>query len=106
LFGIAKEAKDLNGPSEWSWTDINADLSGIEFAERLLAGSLSLKVIQRDFKSVNALADPVGLEEKVSKGAFEQKYKSVGSPEVNKELERIQVRVKTHIDRTFGSQKR
>lgn len=105
-FGIAKEAMDLNGPSGWSWTDLNADLSGIEFAERLRAGKTTLKAIQSDFKAADALADPAGLEDTLAKAAFEKKYQAVGSPEMHKELDRIQARVKAHFDRVMNFPKR
>jgi uncharacterized protein YfiM (DUF2279 family) len=105
-FGIAKETLDMNGASGWSWADIGADLSGIEFARRLRSGDISVKTIHKHFKASNAMADPIGLEDKVTPDVFKRRYKAIGSPEMNREIAKIQERVKTHFDKVTGSRGR
>ncbi len=47
--GLAKEIADSRTPSGFSYRDLAADLAGIEFARRLLAGSLTLPEVASRF---------------------------------------------------------
>ena len=98
MAGLAKEGKDLLGSSGWSFTDVNADLSGIEFAERIRNGKITLAEIERDFTVSKVLASPEGLDDSLTLEEMKKKYAAVGSPAMKKEIEKIRRNVVKHFD--------
>jgi hypothetical protein len=86
--GILKELLDAEpGGSGFSFADLAADLSGVVFAERVLAGGLGLLAVEKKFRGVNFVVGPKGLVEGLSRERFEKRYGSVRDPRFRKELE-------------------
>ena len=97
FLGLSKETKDL-ATTGWSFTDLNANFSGIEFAERIRTGRISLKEIETDFTVKKVLADPTGLDDTLTADDVRKKYGGLGSPSMLKEVEAMKKRVVKHFD--------
>ncbi len=96
--GLAKEAKDLLGDSGWSWTDVAADAGGIELAERLRLGKITLKQVEENFTVAKVLIPMDGLDDKLDQEQFKTKYKTIGSDAYKKQHNSIKKSVAAHFD--------
>jgi hypothetical protein len=73
--GLLKEHLDMRpGGSGFSFGDLSADLAGVEFAERLKTGELSLKRVAAAFTVADFLPDAAGLREGLSAEQFAKDY--------------------------------
>ena len=92
--GILKELLDAEeGGSGFSFADLAADLSGVVFAERLLASG-RLAGVARDFTVAAFVVPPKGLTEDLTRGQFEKRYGSIRDERFRKELEALRKKVK------------
>ena len=74
--GVAKELRDADGGSGFSFCDLCADLAGISLAERLKSGQTTYFVLRRQFEVAHYLP-PVGeLVEGLAKEEFSERYGS------------------------------
>jgi hypothetical protein len=97
LIGEAKEVKDTEGPSGFSFTDIAADRAGVRFAEVATVSEDSARALQ------NALAGDthesiffprVGdLPEGLSEAEFKKRFGDVGAPGYTAQLKKIDGRI-------------
>lgn len=74
--GVAKEWRDSDGGSGFSFCDLSADLAGIALAEKLRAGKLSFQSLRREFEVAACLPPVEGLEEGLSREEFCRRYGS------------------------------
>jgi hypothetical protein len=74
--GVAKELRDADGGSGFSFADLCADLAGIALAERLKSGQTNYSALRRQFEVAGYLP-PVGdLVEGLAKQKFSERYGS------------------------------
>lgn len=80
--GLRKEIDDANSGSGFSFKDLAADRAGVRFAERAVASAASASTLQRRLAKgrdeTQLMADVSGLEENLSKVAFERRYGGPG----------------------------
>jgi hypothetical protein len=97
FIGVAKEVKDSDGPSGFSFTDIGADRAGVRLAEWGIASSTSARAVQR------ALGGPIeeaeffprvdDLPEGLSEGEFRRLYGDINSAEFRALIAEIDRRI-------------
>lgn len=66
--GLAKEVLDANGGSGFSHADMTANRAGIVFAEKLLAGKITLDQIKRSYSVAHFMPEITGLTEGLQAG--------------------------------------
>ena len=81
--GLRKEFDDARSGSGFSFKDLAADRAGVRFAERAVASVASASALQRRLAAKGRgdtllMADVSGLEENLSKVAFERRYGGPG----------------------------
>lgn len=80
--GLRKEMDDASSVSGFSFIDLAADRAGVHFAERALASAASASALQdrlaKGRGSTRLMTDIRGLEENLSKEAFERRYGGPG----------------------------
>jgi hypothetical protein len=91
--GILKEILDANGGSGFSFADLAADLSGIAFAEQVLASKDSLARIEKSFTVADHALSPKGLVEGLSAKDFAARYGSASDKRFRTALEALRKRV-------------
>ncbi|HEV3342439.1 MAG TPA: VanZ family protein [Pirellulales bacterium] len=74
--GVGKELRDSDGGSGFSFSDLCADLAGIEFAQQLQAGRLSLRRLERQFRVSDYLPDVSDLADGLTRQQFAARYGS------------------------------
>ena len=81
--GVGKELRDADGGSGFSFSDLCADLAGIEFAERIQTGTLPLVRLARRFRVRDYLPDVAGLADGMSRREFAAQFGSVSDARYN-----------------------
>ena len=81
--GVGKELRDADGGSGFSFSDLCADLAGIEFAERIQSGTLPLNRLTRRFRVRNYLPDVKGLADGLSRREFAAQFGSATDARFN-----------------------
>ena len=80
--GLRKEFDDASSGSGFSFKDLAADMAGIYFAEHAVASAASARTLQNRLAKGRGdtllMADISGLEENLSKVAFERRYGGLG----------------------------
>ena len=80
--GLRKEFDDASSGSGFSFKDLAADRAGVRFAERAVASAASASTLQSRLAKGQGdtllMADVSGLEENLSKVAFERRYGGPG----------------------------
>jgi VanZ family protein len=74
--GVGKELRDAEGGSGFSFSDLCADLAGIEFARRILAGQLSLRPLQQRYRVSDHLPEVSGLVDGLTRQDFVARFGS------------------------------
>lgn len=74
--GLAKEMRDSDGGSGFSFSDWAADLSGIAMAEAMADGKLSLSELSRRFRAADFLPTITDLTDGLSRAEFEKQFGS------------------------------
>jgi hypothetical protein len=74
--GLAKEFRDADGGSGFSFSDWMADLAGIALADKLAAGEISLRTLARLFRAEEALPPPDGLPDGLQRPEFQERFGS------------------------------
>jgi hypothetical protein len=93
--GLLKEQLDMRqGGSGFSFADLQADLAGIAFAQRLKQGGQSADQLARSFDVAGVLPDPAGLREGLTQEAFRRDYGSTGDPRFQAELKSMRARLR------------
>lgn len=97
VIGEAKEVKDSDGPSGFSFTDIGADRAGVRFAERAFGSPVTARALQR------ALARPIDesaffprvgdLPEGLSEADFRRRYGDTNTADYNRMIAEIDRRI-------------
>ena len=97
FIGVAKEVKDSDGPSGFSFTDIGADRAGVRLAERAIASPASARAVQQ------ALVGPIeeaeffprvdDLPEGLSEAEFRRLYGDIDSAEFSRLIADIDRRI-------------
>jgi hypothetical protein len=94
--GLLKEQLDMRqGGSGFSFADLQADLAGIAFAQRLRQGGQTVDQLARAFDVAAALPDPAGLREGLTQEAFRRDYGSTGDPRFLAELKSMRARLQS-----------
>ncbi len=96
--GEAKEIKDADGPSGFSFTDIAADRAGVRFAQRATDSVDHARLLQRllakDAVRESDFFPKVGdLPEGLSQSQFNSRYTDVGSPAYTTMIDQIDLRI-------------
>jgi hypothetical protein len=91
--GIAKELRDAQGDSGFSFTDLCADLAGVAFAERVLQGELSLADLSASFRVSDHLPDLAGLRDGIGHADFIREFGSAADPRFQKMMAEIRGRI-------------
>ena len=91
--GLAKEMLDSRGGTGFSFVDMAANRAGIVFAERVLAGDLSLVELSRRFHVDDYLPTLRGLEEGLMTADLNKNYGGKGQPTLDEILAQIEERV-------------
>jgi len=78
--GVAKELRDAEGGSGFSFCDLCADLAGIELAERLKSGQTRYSALRRQFEVARNLPPVDDLVEGLAKQEFAERFGSAGDP--------------------------
>jgi hypothetical protein len=93
--GLLKEMLDAEpGGSGFSFADLAADLSGVAFAQRLLADPARLAGIEKSFTVAAFVVPPKGLTEDLTIEQFTKQYGSVRDARFRKELESLRKKVR------------
>jgi hypothetical protein len=87
--GILKEMLDAEGASGFSFCDLAADLSGIAFAEKILAEPARLADLRATFKVRHFVLPPAGLEDGLSSDQFAKRYGSISDKRFRAALETL-----------------
>jgi hypothetical protein len=74
--GLAKELRDANGGSGFSFSDWTADLSGIALAEAVANGKVTLPVLVKRFRVTDYLPPVTDLPDGLSRTEFAQRFGS------------------------------
>lgn len=74
--GLAKELRDADGGSGFSFRDWMADLAGISLADKLAAGTLTLRTLAGRFRADEALPPPNDLPEGLPRAEFQKRFGS------------------------------
>ncbi|MGQ9771044.1 MAG: hypothetical protein ACUVQG_10865 [Thermogutta sp.] len=72
--GLAKEWRDSQGDSGWSFADLAANLAGIRFAQAVLAGEISLEAVETGFQIVKFVPPLMGYDENIGFRTFVSSY--------------------------------
>jgi len=72
--GLAKEWRDSQGDSGWSFADLAADFAGIRFAESVLSGEKTLEEISADFQIAGFVPSLREYEENIPFTSFVGSY--------------------------------
>jgi hypothetical protein len=72
--GILKEISDSRGGSGFSFSDLSADLAGIQFAGAVGNGRIALSRLENGFLVRDFLPDPSGLKDGIAWADFVQSY--------------------------------
>ncbi|MCG8450290.1 MAG: hypothetical protein MI725_12035 [Pirellulales bacterium] len=91
--GLAKEILDAQGGSGFSFPDMAANRAGVVFAERLLAGKLSLEKVARSFRSTDYMPEITDLEEGFQADALQDRLSGTEQHSLAEELDRIEQRI-------------
>lgn len=78
--GLAKELRDADGGSGFSFADLCADLAGIALAERLKSGETTYSTLRRQFEVARYLPPVDDLVEGLAKPEFAERFGSTGDP--------------------------
>jgi hypothetical protein len=92
--GLLKEQLDARSGSGFSFADLCADLAGIAFAGRLLAGETTLAQVADTFAVNDYLPELKGLKEGLSPEAFAKAYGSASDERFKAEWEAMQKRIR------------
>jgi hypothetical protein len=74
--GVSKELRDAGDGSGFSFSDLCADLAGIEFAERVQTGRLPLRRLERRFRVSDYMPDVSGLSDGLTRQEFAARFGS------------------------------
>jgi len=91
--GLAKEMSDAHGGTGFSFADLAANRAGIVFAEKLLAGQLSLRELARAFSVEDYLPPVADLAEGLGAEQLQARYGQAGGQSLPAELKRIERRI-------------
>ena len=91
--GVAKELRDSDGGSGFSFADLAADLAGIEFAKRVLRSELRLDQVARTFRVLDFLPEWSDLPEGLTKEEFSRRYSSASSPGFRQQESELRKRI-------------
>jgi Metallo-peptidase family M12 len=91
--GIAKEIKDAQGESGFSFVDLSADMAGVAFATSVLAGKIPLDKIADSFTMREYIPDIKNLKEGISWKDFTENYGSLSDNRYQKVRAEIQKRI-------------
>lgn len=91
--GLAKEMRDSQGGTGFSFVDMAANRAGIVFAEQLLADKLSLERLAEEFYVDDYLPTLRGLEEGLTAEQLKEQYEVDGQTTIPAQLEEIEQRV-------------
>lgn len=97
--GIAKELGDSQSGSGFSFTDLCADLAGIAWAEHILADSVTLADVARNFTVARYVPSLNGLQDGLTREQFVETFGSVGDPRFQTVVREIQQSVSRLYDR-------
>jgi hypothetical protein len=78
--GLAKEMRDSDGGSGFSFSDWAADLSGVALAEGMMSGKLSLVRRSRTFHATDLLPSVGDLADGLSRAQFAERFGSTSDP--------------------------
>ena len=92
--GINKETLDASGGTGFSFADIAANRAGIQFAESVLAGRLSLKLLASDFRMLLYMPSIKDLPEGLSSEELINQYGGPGDERFDALLTEIDQRIK------------
>ena len=92
--GIAKEIKDAQGESGFSFVDLSADLAGIAFATRVSDGKIPLDKLADSFQVREFMPDIKDLKEGISWKDFINDYGSLSDGRYQKIRTEIQNRIR------------
>jgi len=91
--GLAKEMKDAQGGTGFSFVDMAANRAGIAFAEHMLADNFSLPELARRFHVDDYLPSLRGLEEDLTSADLQNNYGGEDQTTVAEEIDQIEQRV-------------
>ena len=91
--GVAKELRDANGGSGFSFCDLCADLAGISLAERLQSGRVTFSALQRRFQVDRYLPPIDDLVEGLAQREFAERYGSTSDRRFLDERQKILDRI-------------
>ncbi len=91
--GIAKEIKDAQGGSGFSFVDLSADLAGITFAAQVCDGKIPLDKLADSFNIRDFMPDSKDLKEGISWKDFTDDYGSLADDRYQKIRAEIQKRI-------------
>jgi hypothetical protein len=93
--GLAKELRDADGGSGFSFSDWCADLAGVEFVERMASDGPSLQSLSDGFRVVDHLPSVSGLEDGLTQSQFSKRYGSTTDPRFRDVHDEILRRIET-----------
>ena len=88
--GLGKEMLDANGGSGFSFADLAADRAGVEFAQRVAAGKISLDELSQRFAVADYLPPVDDLVEGLKLDELRTRYGEITDDAFQAELERIE----------------
>lgn len=88
--GLAKEWRDSQGDSGWSFADLAANLAGIRFAQSILAGEIPLEAVQTGFQIVDFVPPLKGYEEDIPFSRFVTSYGGLLGQRTNSTIAEIE----------------
>jgi hypothetical protein len=92
--GLAKEYLDMsNGGSGFSFTDLCADMAGVEFAKRVKSEAKELDTVQAKFDVDHYMPKLEGLRDGIPASKFKSEFGSVSDPKFLKAYAEIRKRV-------------
>jgi hypothetical protein len=96
--GEAKEIKDADGPSGFSFTDIAADRAGVRFAQRATGSVEQARLVQRvlakeTVKESEFFPNVADLPEGLSQAQFAGRFSGTGSPAYATMIDQIDLRI-------------
>lgn len=93
MAGIAKEGRDADGGSGFSFCDLCADLAGISLAERLKTGDASMARIRRQFLVGEFLPPLDGLDEGLGREEFARRFGATSDPRFQAVKQQLRARI-------------
>ena len=88
--GLTHEVNDARQGTGFSFADISANQAGIIFAEHILNGKLSLKVIAQNFRGDDYLPPIDDLPENLSVENLKEQFENNGENQLNTEIDRLE----------------